>query len=85
MILLSLKGDLMTNEQLLTLILSIGIPMLACFGWFFKQFNDLREEVNELRKEILEMKNDITEIKITLVKLEVRVEEKTLRVIEKSN
>ena len=78
----------MTNDQLLIIILSIGLPMLAGFGWMFKMIYDLRKdffiEISDIKKDMTDVRKDINEIKIALGKLEVRVEERTLRVLDKT-
>ena len=56
----------MTNDQLLTIILSIGIPMLAGFGWIiiklFSFQSDVQKEFKSMGQDIRTLDSRISHI-----------------------
>jgi hypothetical protein len=68
----------MTTADILTIIVSILVPMITLFIWILcrmdKGFESLRIELKEIR-------SDIARLNVQVGKLETRVEERTLRAV----
>lgn len=78
----------MTDIQMLTIILSIGVPMLAGFGWIvmqlFKMQKDIagtKIEIASFKTEIVGVKNDMLNMKIEILN-EVRILDSRIAHIE---
>lgn len=76
----------MTNNQMLTLILSILIPLVSGFGWMismmFKMTKEISENKNEISETKIEILNEIRVLDSRISHMEGSSQERSLRDIE---
>jgi hypothetical protein len=67
---ISKLGEVMTNGQLLTIILSLGIPMLTGFGWIIRVIFQSQKELAQIKLDVqgnkLEISNMRNELRLEI-------------------
>jgi hypothetical protein len=51
----------MTNEQMLTILLSIGIPMLSGFAWIIHLIKEQAKEISDIKEKLARLEGRFEE------------------------